>query len=136
MTLVSLCSYTQRDYTKMPYYFFIEDLDSTQFYVAEVIERQDTSKGLFADSVNYVKDIKYYYDDKNNNAVVFELNKNTEYKIAFKLNNKTVKVYTTPAEKEPRYFPTMDVDLSSNKIVEMYYDIDKQYYLLDTKILK
>ncbi len=137
ITLISLCSYSQRDPNKIPFYFFIEninqDYDSIKYYVAEVLFTNDLGNDKAIEKLNYKHDICFY--DTIQEAVIFELDKNKDYKISFKNNNKIVNIYVEADQEEPKYYLSMDLNFSANKVIRVYFDKESQYYLLETKTL-
>lgn len=128
MTLISLCSYSQRDYTKIPFYFFMNSFDSLDYYVAEVIGIDTLSNGKTVERLSYFKNYNYYYD-YNQTATVIDLAKNKDYKICYRKNGKLVNIYISTALQEPVQFLSLDINFKSNKDFKVYFDKNKQYYL-------
>ncbi len=137
VTLISLCSYAQRDPNKVPFYFFIENLSKDYsaftYYVAEVLFTTDLGNNKIVETLDYKKDLCYY--DSNQEAIIFNLDKNKDYKICIKKGDKLVNIYLGVEQQEPKHYFSLDVDFSANKMIQVYFDKDKQYYLSETKIL-
>jgi hypothetical protein len=126
MTLISLCSYSQRDLNKMSYYFFIGTKDTVTYDIAEVTDREVLSNGITKDKLNYLKDFKVSTDQ---GGIVFDLNKNQEYKIRFKTKDKTIIVYTTPADIEPRHYSSVFLEFNMDEFIRITYDPYTEDYL-------
>ena len=118
--------YAQRDLNKMSYYFFIGTQDTVTYDIAEVISRETLANGISHDILNYLKDFEV---TKDQGGIVFNLNKNQEYKIRFKTKDKTIVVYTTPAEIEPRHYSSVYLEFAKDEYIRINYDPYTEDYL-------
>lgn len=136
MTLISLCSYSQRDTSTVPFYFFIENITqnyaSVKYYIAEVLFTNDLGNGRTVETLDYVKENICYHDPEQE-ALVVTLDKNKDYKICFKKDDKLVDIYISTSSQEPKQFLSLDIDFTASKNIDVYYKKDKQYYLFTEK---
>jgi hypothetical protein len=132
MTLISLCSYSQRDTNTVPFYFFVKDLkqdyNAVKYYIAEVLFTNNLGNGRTVETLDYIKEYIFYYDSEQD-AVIATLDKNKDYKICFKKDDKLVNIYISTSSQEPKQFLSLDVDFTASKNIDVYYKKDKQYYL-------
>jgi hypothetical protein len=131
MTLISLCCYSQRDTSTIPFYLYVKDLKedyyAVKYYIAEVISTNELSNGE-TETLNFIKENICYYDyDKD--AVLFNLGKNKYYKISVKKGDITVNTYIETSKEEPKKFLSLDIDFDVNEHLEVYYDNDTNSYV-------
>ena len=127
MTLVSLCSYSQRDLTKIPYYFFFNFRDSISYQIDRVFFNAKRENPQLTDKVENVTDkIKYHYDK---GAIVFDLNKDWEYMIRIDYKGQTTLIHTYTENIEPKYFPSINLDFTKDEFIELIYNEENEYYL-------
>ena len=67
MTLISLCSYSQRDTNTVPFYFFVKDLkqdyNAVKYYIAEVLFTNDLGNGRTVETLDYIKEYEINLGD-------------------------------------------------------------------------
>lgn len=124
--IISFGCYSQRDLNQMSYYFFIGTQDTITYDIAEVTSREILSNGLTNDKLNYLLDFKTSQDQ---GGIVFNLNKNQEYKIRFKTKDKTIVIYTTPADIEPRHYSSVYLEFNRDEYIRINYDPYTEDYL-------
>lgn len=123
---VSYILNAQRDLSKMSFYFFLDTKDTVSYTIAEVVQRDTLDNGLTKDILNYLPDFKTF---KDQGGIVFDLNKNQEYKISFKTKDKTIIIYTTPEDIEPRHYSSIYLEFNRDEFIRINYDQYTQDYL-------
>jgi hypothetical protein len=124
--IVSFGATAQRDLDKMSYYFFMGTQDTVTYDIAEVVSREELSNGITHDKLNYLPDFKTSQDQ---GGIVFDLNKNQEYRIRFKTKDKTIIIYTTPADIEPRHYSSVYLEFNRDEYIRINYDPYTEDYL-------
>ena len=124
--IVSFGATAQRDLDKMSYYFFMGTQDTVTYDIAEVVSREELSNGITHDILNFLKDFETFQDQ---GGIVFDLNKNQEYRIRFKTKDKTIIIYTTPADIEPRHYSSVYLEFNRDEYIRINYDPYTEDYL-------
>ncbi len=139
MTLISLCSYSQRDTSTVPFYFFVKDLkqdfNAVRYYIAEILFTAEVSNGKTVETVetlDYIKETIYYYDF-DQDALIATLDKNKDYKICLKKGDIIVNTYISTSSQEPKQFLSLDIDFTTSKNIKVIYDKETNSYVYTTQ---